>query len=129
MSDTHFRVSSQYHEKMKEIAIKRGTTIREEYNKAIRDHIKYSEQEIIVMDSELEVYINKRIKKAEDHLASMMGRTGMDTSMTLMGIIRLLDKLLVGVDREKIMLELRKEGAIYFKNAIKSDKENENTKE
>lgn len=122
MSDTHFRVSQSDHEKMKELSVKNGTNIREEYDKAIRDHIKYSTQEGLIRDSNIEVIINERVTKLDNHLASMLGRTGMDVSMTLMGMIILLEKLLK-LDRKIIQDELRKQGARYFSTAIKEDKE------
>ena len=121
------RVSEALHQKMKEQSLKSGRNIREEYEVAIKNHLKNAAEKEIIMDSELEEYINKRIEKAENHITSMLGRTGMDTSMNLMGVLILLEKLLK-VDRKTIQDELRVQGAKYFSTAIKSDKNEKNKK-
>lgn len=122
MADTHFRVGEHLHEEMKSLAAKNGTSLREEYERAIRDHIKYSTQENLKRDSGLEIYINERITRLDNHITGMMGRTGMDVSMTLMGLITLLEKLLK-VPREDIQELLKRQGAAYFSSAIKREKE------
>lgn len=101
------------HEKMRALAKKRGVNIIDEYRVAINSHIKERVNEEIARDSGLEIYIDQRITKVDKHLASMMARTGMDTSMVLMGLILLLEKLLK-VERTELMDMLRKEGARYF---------------
>lgn len=128
MAYTRVLIDDYLHEKMKDLAAPGKGGIIEEYRTALNNHIQNRTKENISRDSGLEVYINERVNKLDKHLASMMARTGMDTSMALMGMIILLEKLLK-VDREELILELRKEGARYFSNAIKSDKENKSTKE
>lgn len=122
MADAKVRIEESLHSKMKELAGNKRGAIYEEYEIAIRKHIAEKTQENIQRDSGLEPFINKRIGRAEDHLASMLARNGMDTSMALMGIITLLEKLLK-VDRVVIQNELRKQGYRYFATNIKTDKE------
>lgn len=125
MSDTHVRVNDAIHEKMKEISKKEDRHITEQYDIALRYFIKNYEKNQLIQDSGMEIYINERISKAENHLSSMIARTGMDTSMVLMGLIVLLEKLLK-VDEKDIMYDLRNEGAKYFTTAIQHDKESKN---
>ncbi|MBU5486551.1 hypothetical protein KQI86_19900 [Clostridium sp. MSJ-11] len=123
MSDTHFRVKESQHIKMKEIAKKKGVRyVKDVYDEAIENYIREYTQESIVSDTNLELYINNRITKAEDHLASMLGRTGMDVSMVLMGLIMFLEKA-TNLTREELYRKLRVEGARYFSTSIKNDKE------
>lgn len=121
MSYTPVKIDDHLHSKMKEIAgIKRGA-LTEEYRIAIENHIKYKTQEKMKIDSGLEGFINNRIGKMDKHLASLMVRNCIDTSMTLMGLVNLLEKLLK-VDKEILLIELKKEGTIYFHDVIKCDK-------
>lgn len=122
MAETHVRVEEIYHEKMKQICKKRGIKIKEVYDEAISEYIKKYNQEEIIQDSGIENLINERIAKLDKHLSSMLARTGIDTSMTLMGILVLLEKLLK-VDRKKLEFELRRQGVNYFTSAVKEDKE------
>lgn len=97
--------------------------IGDEYERAIRNHLKEQAQIDILKETEFETILNNRITKAEDHLASMMGRTGMDVSMTLMGVLVMMEKMFAGkVTREQLQNELRKQGARYFSTAIQKDK-------
>lgn len=123
MAYTRVLMDDHLHEKMKQLAGSGKGALIEEYREAIRNHIENKTKENISRDSGLEVYFNERMSKMEKHLASMMARTGMDTSMNLMGTIELLSKLLK-IDKEQIILQLRKDGAKYFSTAIKEDKEN-----
>lgn len=120
---SRFIVDDHLHEKMKQIAGKDRGALTNEYRIAITNHIKMRTQENISRDSGLENYINDRVGKLDKHLASMLARNGMDTSMVLMGMVLLLEKLLK-VDKEEIISQLRKDGAKYFSTAIKEDKEN-----
>lgn len=127
MSQSTVLVDDHLHQKMKEIAGPKRGELSKEYREAIENHIKYKTQENLKRDSGLEECLNNRITRAEDHLASMLARTGMDTSITLMGVITLLEKLLK-VDREIIQNQLRKQGYNYFIAAIKEDKKKKKDK-
>lgn len=112
------------HEKMKNVVKRKGThaTLYDEYNLAIRNHIAKASEEEILKDSKIEEIISHEIKKVDKHLSSMLGRTGMDVSMTLMGLILFLEKTLK-VDREQIQDRLMRDGARYFTAAIQDSKE------
>lgn len=123
MAYTRVLIDEELHKKMKELAGPEKGAIINEYREAIKKHIEAKTQKNIIQDSGLDIYLNERLNKMDNHLGSMLGRTGIDVSMTLMGVIILLEKL-TKVDREKIQYELRKLGAKYFTTAIKEDKSN-----
>ena len=123
MSYTPVKIDDHLHEKMKQLAGDKRGAIAAEYREAIQEHIKYKTEENMVRDTGLDNFINNRVTKAEDHLSSMMARTGIDTSITLMGVILLLEKLLK-VDKSEIIKQLRHDGYLYFSTVIKEDKEN-----
>lgn len=117
------KVDARLHKKMKDIVESKGkvATLIDEYNLAIRKYIQeYSEEEIL-KDSKIEDIISTEIKKVDKHLASMIGRTGMDTSMVLVGMIMLLQKTF-GVEYDKVVEKLRIDGARYYTNTSKKEK-------
>lgn len=123
MSDAKVRIPYNLHNEMKALAGTNRGAIYQEYIEAISNHIKVKKQQKFLDDTELESFINDRIGKAENHLASMLGRTGMDVSMTLMGVILFLEKFFAGkVTREEIQEKLRIDGARYFTSAVQRDK-------
>lgn len=123
MGYTPVKIDDHRHEKMKRLAGNKRGAITEEYRKAIDEYIARRTQESLIEDSYLEQFINTRVSKAEDHIASMLGRTGMDVSMTLMGLLLFLEKFFKGqVSREALQEQLRKDGARYFSTAIQKDK-------
>lgn len=122
MAYTPVKIDDHLHSKMKEIAGTKRGALTEEYRIAIENHIKYKTQENMKIDSGLEGFINDRIGKMDKHLASLMVRNSIDTSMTLMGLVSLLEKLLK-VDKEVLLTQLKKDGANYFNAAVR-DKEN-----
>ena len=128
MADTQVRMANHIHEKVKSIADKKNVTIKEVYEEAMKRYIQAEAQEDLLIETDIERIINNRIGKTEDQinrsverLAALEARVGIDNSMSLMGIIVLLEKLLK-LDRENIQNELRKQGALYFSTAIKEDK-------
>ena len=125
LSYTPVKIDDHRHEKMKQLAGNARGAIINEYRKAIDLYVENKTKENIILDSKIEEFISERVTKAENHLASMMGRTGMDVSMVLMGLILFLEKFFDGkVTREQIQEKLRKDGARYFTTAIKKDKDN-----
>lgn len=109
---------------MKKLAGNDRGAIIEEYRKAIDFYIASKSQESLLKDSQLENYINQRISRAENHLSSMMARTGMDVSMVFMGMIMLVERLSNGKYTKQELFELlRTEGARYFKTVVQKDKE------
>ena len=116
------RIDDIRHERMKELAKLSGRTIIDEYRLAIDDHISRTSQELLEEDTQLEIFINNRIKKTEDRLAAMLARNGMDTSIILMGLLRMLSNL-TGIDKKDIYNQLRKEAAPYFSRPYSEQKE------
>ena len=130
MADTQVRMANHIHEKVKSIAGKRNVSIKEIYEEALTRYIEAEAQEEILRETHIEEILNNRISKTEDlinksveRLASLEARVGIDNSMTLMGVIVLLEKLLK-LDRKDIKNELRKQGVTYFSTATKEDKNN-----
>lgn len=128
MADTQVRMANHIHEKVKSIAEKKNITIKEVYEEAMKRYIQAEAQEDLLRETDLERIINNRISKTEEQinrsverLAALEARVGIDNSMSLMGVVILLEKLLK-LDRESIQNELRKQGALYFSAAIKEDK-------
>lgn len=129
MADTQVRMANHIHEKVKSIAEKKNVNIKEVYEEAMKRYIQAEAQEDLLRETDIERIINNRISKTEEQinrsverLAALEARVGIDNSMSLMGIIVLLEKLLK-LDRENIQNELRKQGALYFSAAIKEDKD------
>lgn len=115
MSYSSVKIDDNLHKAMKELAGDGKGAIIEEYRMAVSNHIAVKRQEQISRESGLLEEIFNRIDKLENHLAGMLGRTGMDVSMSLMGLIVLLEKLYKGeVSRASIQEQLRKEGAAYY---------------
>lgn len=123
MSYTQVKIDDHLHVKMKALASPERGGIMEEYRMAIENHIRSKTQETMNIDSGLEAFINDRINKMDKHLASLIARNCIDTSMTLMGLVSLLENLLK-TDKNVIMFKLRKEGANYFKDVVQEDKKN-----
>jgi len=130
MADTQVRMANHIHEKVKAIAGKRNVSIKEIYEEALTRYIEAEAQEEILRETHIEEILNNRISKTEDlinksveRLASLEARVGIDNSMTLMGVIVLLEKLLK-LKKEDIQNELRKQGVTYFSTATKEDKNN-----
>ncbi len=128
MADTQVRMANHIHEKVKSIAEKKNITIKEFYEEAMNRYIQAEAQEDLLRETDIERIINNRISKTEEQinrsverLAALEARVGIDNSMSLMGVVILLEKLLK-LDRESIQNELRKQGALYFSAAIKEDK-------
>ncbi|HEG1432432.1 TPA: hypothetical protein SCO74_001808 [Campylobacter jejuni] len=128
MADTQVRMANHIHEKVKSIAEKKNMTIKEVYEEAMKRYIQAEAQEDLLRETDIERIINNRISKTEEQinrsverLAALEARVGIDNSMSLMGVVILLEKLLK-LDRESIQNELRKQGALYFSAAIKEDK-------
>ena len=130
MADTQVRMSNHIHEKVKSIDGKRNVSIKEIYEEALTRYIEAEAREEILRETHIEEILNNRISKTEDlinksveRLASLEARVGIDNSMTLMGVIVLLEKLLK-LKKEDIQNELRKQGVTYFSTATKEDKNN-----
>lgn len=122
MSYERVLIDTMLHEKMKDIARKKDSKIIDIYREALRGYTTKTTQEIMLTDSNLEGIFNQRIGKAEDHLASMLARTGMDVSMILMAFVYFFEQT-TEMSRKEITEMFRKDGSEYFLNVIKKDRE------
>jgi len=120
---TTTKVDDSLHKKMKELAKKNRRSIYDEYTEALNRYVANEKQEEIFKDSKLEKLLDEKLSRIDKHLSSMLGRTGMDTSMILMGLIYFLE-FQFKESRETIFEVLKKDGAKYFTN--KESKESKN---
>jgi len=74
----------------------------------------------VIKNSSFEEIIEKNFRKMDRHLASMLGRTGMDAAMILQGFIIFLEHYFKNAKKEDIMEKLRKEGARYYTQGNRS---------
>ncbi len=118
MKTTQIKMDTSRHVRMKELAEKNNRNIIDEYREAIDNHIMRMAQEEILDNSKIETIINERVKKAEDRIAGMLGRTGMDTSIVVMGLIDFLAKFFK-IDRKELYDDLRKRAAQYYTRPYK----------
>lgn len=112
---TTTKVDSVLHEKMKELAKKNRRSLFDEYTEAISKHVANEKQDEFFKDSKLERLLDEKVSRIDKHLASMLGRNGMDTSMILMGLIYFLENHFKE-SRETIFEVLKKDGARYYTN-------------
>ena len=119
MGETHARVGEELHEKMKSISKQTGRLIKEEYDIAIQEYIQRFEEKNLLKDSELEKMLDNKIDKLDNHLSSMLGRTGLDASMILVGMAYFLESYFEK-DVNEIFNTLRKDGVDYFNNKSKT---------
>lgn len=121
--DTHVRVKQDTYNKIKEISVSTGRNIKDEIEYALQCHIKEFRQEQIMKESNFESLLNDRFGKLDKHLSSMMARTGIDVSMTLMGVVTILAKFMGTEEEKEVVLEiLRKSGVKYFTEVVQKDK-------
>ncbi|MGD9678941.1 MAG: hypothetical protein AB7V16_11425 [Vulcanibacillus sp.] len=118
------RIDDDLHEMMKTLSITNKNNpeskVKEEYREAILNHIKKSNDELIANNNSIIPWFNKRTDVLDKHLSSMMGRTGMDVSMILVGLIYLLEHLFEE-DKDNIIEVLKKDGARYYTNKFNGD--------
>lgn len=119
MGETHARVGEDLHEKMKSISKQTGRLIKEEYDIAIQEYIQRFEEKKLLKDSELEKMLDEKIDKLDSHLSSMLGRTGLDASMILVGVAYFLESYFEK-DINEVFNTLRKDGVDYFTNKSKT---------
>lgn len=114
MSTSTVRIDDHLHAKMKELVAKKGTSsIADEYRQALEHWIAQESQNILLADSQILSRLEDRITKSEERLARMNGRTGMDVSIVLTGILNLLAKQ-HQVTEKQIYEELRPIAASHF---------------
>ncbi|MGL4911793.1 MAG: hypothetical protein ACRC3Y_05100 [Romboutsia sp.] len=121
MSDNraNIKINDKLHQCMKKIAEREGLNLKDSYEKAIEEYIQKKEEKELISNSELEKMLDERFEKVDKHLASMLGKNGLDTSMVLIGMAYFLEDY-YEKDITKIFNTLRKDGVEYFTN--KNDK-------
>lgn len=112
------RVPDHLHEKMKQLAAQKNTSIADEYGAALQYWIGQEAQNIILADSKILSVLESRLTKMEDRLVKMNGRMGMDVAMSLMGTVNMLAKK-YNVSEGDIMKELRPIAAQHFSKSRK----------
>ena len=69
------RIDDSLHQKMKEIAKKnKSQSIAKEYENALKQYIENERQNEILIDSQIENLMNKKLDKIDKHLASYIGK-------------------------------------------------------
>jgi aspartokinase len=99
-------------------------TIYSEVNNAVEKYVAEYNQEEIINTSKIEQLLEEKISKHDKHIASMLGRTGIDVAMILIGISDILIRFYKDDDEFKsaelsvqdIIKVLRTDGVRYFSN-------------
>lgn len=90
----NIRVDDSLHEKMKSLAKKNKSNITEEYKKAIMKYIENQSQKEILVDSQIEQLINKKMDSIDKHLASFLGKIDKEMSVLYTTETLILQKML-----------------------------------
>ena len=121
------KMPSLLHEKIKNVAKLKNSSLQDCYVEAVEKYLKEFYQEQVLELSGVDRLIKDEFKKMDRHLSSMLGRTGMDVSMILMGMCLFLrdyftreGEELPGID--DVLNTLRKEGARYFREVRALDR-------
>ncbi len=117
MSDNraNIKINDRLHQRMKKIAERDGLNLKDSYENAIEEYIQRKEEKELLGNSELEKMLDERFAKIDKHLSSMLGRTGLDMSMNLIGMVYLLESYFEK-DATEIFNTLRKDGVDYYTN-------------
>ncbi|MBG9568459.1 MULTISPECIES: hypothetical protein [Brevibacillus] len=118
MSQTPVKIDDHRHAKMKDIAAKKNRTIQDVYREAIDNYLANQNQEMMLADSLVERILNERLSKAENRLAAMVGRTGMDVSILLMALMPMLEKA-YGKPQKDIFNDVRQIAAQYYSRPLR----------
>ncbi|WP_270773292.1 hypothetical protein, partial [Intestinibacter bartlettii] len=68
------KIKSHLHDRMKEIAKRNGNSITDEYEKIITKHIENETQNQILVESQIEVLLNKKLENIDKHISSYLGK-------------------------------------------------------
>ena len=88
------KVDTSLHEKMKSIAKVNKNNLVEEYEIAISKHIENETQKQILIDSQIEQLINKKMDNIDKHLASFLGKIDKEISILYTTESLILQKIL-----------------------------------
>lgn len=121
------KIPSILHEKMKNVTRLKNTTLQDCYIEAVTKYLKEVYQEHVLEVTFVDRLIKDEFRKMDRHLSSMLGRTGMDVSMVLMGMCLFLRDYFTESGEnppaiDDVLETLRKEGAKYFREVRAMDR-------
>jgi len=89
---TTVRVLRKHYNQISKIQQELGqrSTIQDEINYALEFYITHRNQAQLLADSKLEEIVLNRLRKFEDRIAGLLGKTGMDVSIVLIGFLKFL---------------------------------------
>ena len=126
MGRTPVKMEDMLHMQMKEVAKGKNRSIQTEYDDAIKFYLKYVREKEIARVVDIEGMIKNSIGRMEDHLASFIGRVGIDNAIGLMGIVMIYEDFMKEqgkeINRNELFDTMRARGAQYFSSAIQKDK-------
>ena len=70
----NLKVDESLHEKIKSLSKKNKTNISFEVERALKKHLENEYQNEILIDSQIENLMNKKLDKIDKHLASYIGK-------------------------------------------------------
>ena len=122
------RIDDSLHQKMKEIAKKnKSQSIAKEYENALKQYIENERQNEILIDSQIENQMNKKLDKIDKHLASYIGKLDKNiyrvfsTNLLMLRSIR--DDLYEKYSEEQLIQFLNHKGEMLNKSdAIENNK-------
>ena len=122
------RIDDSLHQKMKEIAKKnKSQSIAKEYENVLKQYIENERQNEILIDSQIENLMNKKLDKIDKHLASYIGKLDKNiyrvfsTNLLMLRSIR--DDLYEKYSEEQLIQFLNHKGEMLNKSdAIENNK-------
>lgn len=117
MSDNraNIKINERLHQRMKKVAEREGLNLKDSYENVIEQYLQSKEEQELLRNSELEKMLDERFSKMDKHLSGMLGKSGLDTSMVLVGMAYFLEDYFEK-DITDIFNTLRKDGVEYFTN-------------
>lgn len=116
------QIDSSLHCKAKEMAIKNQTNIVYEVEEALRKHIQSELEKEILVDSGIEILINKKSDRVDKHLASYIGKLDKNIYQLLASSLLLLrssrSDLYEKYNEEDILEFLNYKGNLLSKNKV-----------
>lgn len=124
------KISRHLHEKMKEVADKNGNSITDEYEKIIKEHIKSERQKEIERDSQIEIFLNKKMNAIDKHLSSILINMTKDINTLLfIEFLKTDKKLREKYSNDEIIKYYEKQGEYLYKQRMKQARDIKKVKE
>lgn len=114
----NLKVDESLHEKIKSLSKKNKTNISFEVERALKKHLENEYQNEILIDSQIENLMNKKLDKIDKHLASYIGKLDKNiyrifsTNLLMLRSIR--DDLYEKYSEEQLIQFLNHKGEIFF---------------